>query len=62
MKRIAALHLVLLSSLVCTGCAGSLPPPGYSGPGCYDHKGRIEPTIRSPGECAAATWVWRTAP
>lgn len=37
-------------------------PPSYKGPGCYDHKGRIEPTIRLKAECDVQGWVWKTEP
>ena len=58
MKNVAALPLALLCALMATAC-GTPPQPGYVGPGCYDHKGLLEPTIRTPGECSAASWVWR---
>jgi len=61
MKSFAALPLVVLSALVTAAC-GTPPQPGFSGPGCYDHRGVLEPTIRTPGECGAAAWIWRTEP
>lgn len=61
MKSIIALSLVVPSMLMTTAC-GTPPQAGFSGPGCYDHKGVREPTIRTPGECNAAAWVWRTEP
>jgi hypothetical protein len=58
--------LALLSALVASACAsgGSAfdnfnTPAAYEGPGCYDHKNRIERTVRSKAECDLLTWNWK---
>ncbi len=66
MKHIALL-VALLSALVASACSsgsgGGLAnfntPAAYEGPGCYDHKNRIERTVRTQSECEALTWVWK---
>ena len=64
-KRISNL-LALLSALVASACASGgtaldnfNTPAVYEGPGCYDHKNRIERTVRSKVECDILTWVWK---
>jgi hypothetical protein len=63
----------VLASLSCAMLAGACSglsssgekfnkPPVYEGPGCYDHKGRFEPTILIKRECDEQNWVWKTAP
>lgn len=59
--------LALLSALVAGACSsgggGGLAnfntPAVYEGPGCYDHKNRIERSITTKAECDAVTWVWK---
>jgi hypothetical protein len=65
MKHVALL-VALVSVLVTGACAGGgaafdnfNPPAAYEGPGCYDHKNRIERTVKTRGECEALTWVWK---
>ncbi len=65
MKHIVAV-LTLLSAVLASACAsgGSAfdtfnAPPAYEGPGCYDHKNRIERTVRSKAECDVLTWTWK---
>lgn len=52
---------VALDAAFLAAC-GAPPQEGFVGVGCYDHRNRIVPTIQTPGECAANTWVWRTQP
>lgn len=52
---------VALGAAFLAAC-GAPPQEGFVGVGCYDHRNRIVPTIQTPGECAANTWVWRTQP
>jgi len=59
-KRLAAALLVLLSALVTGACGTPKESPPPTGAGCYDTKGRLEPTIRSAGECATNNWTWKT--
>jgi hypothetical protein len=67
--RSAALAACLLPALL-TGACSSFSSGGenfnkpavYEGPGCYDHKGRMERTITQPVECQRQGWVWKTAP
>ena len=68
MKHIALL-VALLSVLVASACSSgsggrgstnfNTPRRPYEGPGCYDHKNRIERTVRTQSECEALTWVWK---
>ncbi len=67
MKHITFL-LALLSALAASACAGggnswfetlNEPAPPPTGPGCYDNKGRLVPTIVTPGECEFAAWTWK---
>jgi len=60
------LMLALMSALVASACTSgggflesinSAPPD--TGPGCYDHKNRIERTITTAAECATMSWVWK---
>ena len=60
MKTFTLATLALSSMLLTAGC-GTPKPPGYVGPGCYDHKNRIEATIRSKAECDRQDWTWRTS-
>jgi hypothetical protein len=58
-KRLTAGFLVLLSALAAASCntpPKETPPP--TGPGCYDARGRLEPMVRSAGECAVNNWTW----
>jgi hypothetical protein len=68
MKLLAALLCLptALATVACTSTGGTgsaierfNAPPTYEGPGCYDHKNRLERTIRTQAECAAAAWVWK---
>ncbi len=67
MQRIALVLPLLLWTLM-TGACSSLKsggetfnaPPVHEGPGCYDHKGRIERTITLKAECDRQGWVWKT--
>ena len=65
MKHIALL-VALLAALVASACssgggglAGFNKPAEYEGPGCYDHKNRIERTVRTKAECEILTWTWK---
>lgn len=59
---VAALVAVAAAAFA-SGCSSfNEQPSGFVGVGCYDHRNRIEPTIRTQGECRAAAWVWRTEP
>jgi hypothetical protein len=67
--RFAFYLALLLPALMACGCSGLKSggesfnqPPVYEGPGCYDHKGRIERTIIIKAECDRQGWVWKTAP
>ena len=68
-KRIVNV-LAALGPVLLIGACGGLKSGGenfnkapvYEGPGCYDHKGRFEPTVRLKRECDELTWVWKTAP
>jgi hypothetical protein len=58
--------LALLCALVagaCTGGGSALDnfnkPAEYQGPGCYDHKNRLERTVKSRTECDVLTWTWK---
>ncbi len=58
-----------LAALITAGCSGVSSggenfnkPAVYEGPGCYDHKNRIERTIGTKFECDKQGWVWKTAP
>lgn len=57
----AATFAAMAGTALLAAC-GAPPQEGFVGPGCYDHRNRIVPTIQTPGECAANTWVWRTQP
>lgn len=56
-----AAFAVTAGTMLLAAC-GAPPQEGFVGPGCYDHRNRIVPTVHTPGECAANTWVWRTQP
>ena len=76
MRSVATLLAVLMSALLAVACSNfqreapadpSVPFSPYAkpqqadfGPGCYDHRGRIERTITTAGECAVIGWVWRS--
>ena len=67
--RFAILLAWLLPALMAGGCSGVKSggetfnqAPVFEGPGCYDHKGRIERTIIIKAECDRQGWVWKTAP
>lgn len=69
MHRIALVLPWLLLALVSSACsalqsggANFNAPPVDEGPGCYDHKGRIERTILLKVECDRQGWVWKPAP
>ena len=76
MRTVARLLALLMSALLAGGCSSfqrdapgdpsafqspytKQQPPDF-GPGCYDHRGRIERTITTAAECANLTWVWRS--
>ncbi len=67
MKHVALLVALLsvLGTGACSSKGGSpldainAPPPPDTGPGCYDHKNRIERTVKTRSECEALTWVWK---
>lgn len=68
-RRRAIAGAGLLGALLAAGCSGVSSggenfnkPAVYEGPGCYDHKNRIERTITTPVECSVQGWVWKTAP
>jgi hypothetical protein len=68
-QRIVFLIASLSGTLLAGACSGISSsgetfnkPPVYEGPGCYDHKGRFEPTIRIKRECDEQNWTWKTAP
>lgn len=68
-KRFVIVAASLSSALLASACAGLKgggedfnKPPVYEGPGCYDNKGRFEPTIHIKRECDEQNWVWKTAP
>jgi|APFre7841882630_1041343.scaffolds.fasta_scaffold412831_1 hypothetical protein len=65
-------HVALLAALVsvlvtgaCSSKGGSpldsinAPAPPDTGPGCYDHKNRIERTVMTKAECEILTWTWK---
>lgn len=58
-RRAGAMVAAALLALAATAC-GTPPQPGFAGAGCYDHRNLLVPTVHTPGECAAATWTWRT--
>ena len=76
MRSVALRVALLLTALLAGACTNfqseapadpSVPVSPYAkpqqadfGPGCYDHRGRIERTITTAGECAVIGWVWRT--
>ncbi len=67
--RRAIAGVSLLGALLAAGCSGVgsgwdnfNKPSAFEGPGCYDHKNRIERTITTPVECGVQGWVWKTAP
>lgn len=62
LRRIAVALAAAAAAAFAAGCATNPQPVGFVGVGCYDHRNRLEPTIRTPGECRAAAWVWRTEP
>jgi hypothetical protein len=35
-------------------------PPTYEGPGCYDHRNRLERTVKTRAECEVLTWTWKS--
>lgn len=71
MKPRALFVAAVVSALAATACTSggsrggggfldsinSAPPD--TGPGCYDHKNRLERTIVTAAECAAQDWVWK---
>ena len=71
---LVALPMSALLACACAGSGQRAPPADPSapdspyakpqavdsGPGCYDHRGRLERTITTAMECAAVTWVWRS--
>lgn len=59
-RRVVTILVSVCAAFV-TGC-GTPPQPGFAGPGCYDHRNLLVPTVHSPGECAESTWTWRTEP
>ena len=75
MRPVALLLALLVSALLASACTNlqrdapvepSAPQSPYAkqqpvdfGPGCYDHRGRIERTITTAAECATMGWVWR---
>jgi hypothetical protein len=65
MRTVAAM-LALLCTMVVGACAEGRAPldainsaPPDTGPGCYDHKGRIEHTITMRVECEYQGWTWK---
>jgi hypothetical protein len=65
MKHLAFV-LALLPVLVTGACASGgaafdnfNAPAAYEGPGCYDHKNRIERTVKTRTECETLTWTWK---
>lgn len=68
-SKIVPLVACLLPALLAAACSGVSSggetfnkPPVYEGPGCYDHKGRLERTITQPVECQRQSFVWKTSP
>ena len=63
MRSIAALF-ALLCALAAGACSsgydGINSGSADTGPGCYDHKGRIERTITTRAECDTQGWTWKT--
>jgi hypothetical protein len=62
MRTIATLCALLgaLSIGACSsGVDGVNSGPPDTGPGCYDHKGRIERTIPTRAECDTQGWIWK---
>ncbi len=76
MRSVVTLPALLISALLAGACTNmqrdppvdpNAPNSPYTrpqqadfGPGCYDHRGRIERTITTEAECARVTWVWRS--
>ena len=59
MRRSAALWLAaMLLPLLGTGCA-TAGSAGKARFGCYDLRGRLEPTIVTKSECEVRDWEWR---
>ncbi len=65
MKHLVAV-VALLTVLVLGACSSGSSafdnfntPAAYEGPGCYDHKNRIERTVRTKAECEILTWTWK---
>lgn len=61
LRRCVRMIVIAACPAFATGC-GTPPQEGFVGVGCYDHRNRIVPTVHTPGECAASTWIWRTEP
>jgi hypothetical protein len=62
MRTITALLALLVGLAVCacsSGYDGLNSGPPDTGPGCYDHKGRIERTIATRAECEHQDWIWK---
>ena len=63
MRTIATL-CALLGALAAGACSsgydGLNSGPPDTGPGCYDHKGRIERTITTRAECDRQDWTWKS--
>ena len=46
-----------LAVLLVAGCEATMVQ-GFTEPGCYDHRGILEPGTRTRGECQALGWQW----
>lgn len=60
--RVCGAAIAVAAGTMWLAACGTPPQEGFVGAGCYDHRNRIVPTIHTPSECAANTWVWRTQP
>jgi hypothetical protein len=61
-QRPAALWLAALAlPLLGAGCS-TAGPAGNARFGCYDFRGRLEPTITNKAECDFRDWAWRERP
>lgn len=50
-------RLALLSLLLVAAC-DTTPQRGFTGPGCYDYRGTLEPSIVTPAECRSVGLEW----
>lgn len=53
------LLVLLAATLLCSACAGKIELKPVQGPGCYDYRDRLYPSVRTAGECKFELGVWK---